>query len=220
MATAIILLMWIVKLTEINFEIELSHFGIVPWKKEGLTGIITAPFLHKDLMHLFNNSLPLFIGLISLKYFYPRSATKIILLIWVLTGFFTWLIASHGIHIGASGIVYGCLSFLFFGSLFSGNNNFFAFSLVLIFLYGAMIWGIVPLRQEALISWESHLSGAVAGFINAILFRKSGPPKTVYDWELDEENLDELSDEEIDELIDRKIKRKKRLFFLRFRKNN
>lgn len=216
LAGVVVALMWIVKLAEVNFDYDFSSFGIRPGKSSGLKGIFLSVFLHKDFLHLFNNSLPLFVAIVSLKYFYTRNSLKILILLWLLSGFITWLIGSEGIHIGASGWVYACLSFLFFGSLFSRNNNFLAFSLVLVFLYGAMIWGIIPLRQEAFISWESHLGGAVVGFILAVIFRNSGPKPIVYDWENEEDNIDEMTDDEIDQFIDLKIKQQRRRGLLKF----
>jgi len=209
-ASAVCLIMLIVKLIEVNFDYNFSSAGIIPWKYEGLWGLIFSPFLHKDFLHLFNNIIPLFVSLLAIYYFYYEVFTLLFIIIWLLSGLATWLTATHGIHIGASGIVYGYLSFLFFVSVFSRNKNMLGIALVLIFLYGTMIWGIIPLRQEAFISWESHLGGTIIGFFIAILFRNKGLKEDKFEWEDEDENIDEMSDEEINELIDSKLKEENR----------
>lgn len=173
-ALAFILLIWIVKLAEIAFHLDIGRMGVFPRRAEGLTGIVTAPFIHKDFEHLFNNSVPLFIGIIGVFYFFRDVAYRIIFGIYLLSYFITWLIGRNDFpgnyHIGASGLVYGYLSFLFFGGAFAKNKNLLALSLMLIFFYGSMIWGILPSKGE--ISWEGHYGGAASGLLFAWLFRK------------------------------------------------
>jgi len=209
-AVSICLLMVIVKLIEVNFDLSFAGAGIIPRKASGLWGILFSPFLHKDFLHLFNNVIPLLVAITAIYYFYIEIFILIFSLIWFFSGFLSWLMAGYGIHIGASGIVYGFLSFLFFVSVFSRNKNMLGIALLLIFLYGTMIWGIVPLRFDAFISWESHLGGTVTGFILAIIFRNEGVKEEPFEWENEEDEIEDLTDEEIDELIDSKLKEKNR----------
>lgn len=167
-------------------------------------GIITAPLVHKDLMHLFNNSVPLLVAIFAIAYFYHKAYLRILLFSYILTHILIWLLArGDSYHIGASGLVYTYLSFLFFGSAFSSNKSMLALSLIIIFLYGAMVWGILPVETN--ISWESHLMGAIIGLLFAFIYRKQIPPEKKFDWEEEEDNIDDMTDEEIDELIDQKL---------------
>jgi len=219
LALIIVLILLIIKLLELNFHVDFSALGIVPHKATGIWGIVTAPFIHKDLLHLFNNIIPLFVAIIAINFFYARYSALILLIIYLSSGVLTWFIGNPGIHIGASGVVYGYLSFLFFASTFSKNKNMLGLTLLIIFLYGSLIWGIIPLRQEALISWETHLGGTISGFIMAILFRNQGLPEEKFEWEDEEENIDELTDDEINKLIEDKIRQKRNEKWMPWKRN-
>jgi membrane associated rhomboid family serine protease len=143
--------------------------GILPRQISGLPGILTAPYIHGDLIHLFNNTAPVFISIAGIIYFFPKAALRILIFIYLSTNILVWGFARDSYHIGASGLVYGYISFLFFGSAFAKNKNMLVLSLIIMFIYGALFWGILP--QKGNISWESHLFGAVAGFVFALLFR-------------------------------------------------
>jgi membrane associated rhomboid family serine protease len=189
-------LLWLVKIIETAFDLTfLYEYGILPRDYKGLTGIITAPFIHSGYMHLFNNSVPLFIAIAGIIYFYPRAAIRVLLFTYLLTNILVWLFAHPGYHIGASGLVYAYISFLFFGSAFSHNKNMLVISLLILFIYGAMFWGIFP--QKGQISWESHLFGSVSGFLFAFIFRnyaEAKPEPEMDDDEDDEMNNDALSE--------------------------
>jgi membrane associated rhomboid family serine protease len=191
----IVLVMWIVKLVEITFSIDLAQYGLVPLNARGLLGIITSPFLHEGLSHLFGNSVPIFVLGGLLFYFYPELAWRVLLLIYLITGIWVWVFArGTGIHIGASGIVNGLAAFLFLSGILRRETKLMAITLLTTFLYGSIIWGIFPqffpLKN---ISWESHLMGLMAGAMLAIYYRKTGPQRIQYDWETedDDEDMDE-----------------------------
>ena len=210
LALSFILILWIVKLIEINFDISFVKYSMYPRKLSGLKGIVTTPLIHENLMHLFNNSVPLFVSIIGIMYFFRKHAFQIFALIYLVTHFIIWLTAPQSFIIGASGLVYAYLSFLFFVSAFSNNKNMLALSLILIFAYGTMIWGIIPVNTN--ISWESHLIGAITGFVFAIIYKNKGPKEEKFDWEDEEEfdeekNIDQMDDDEINELIYRNIKK-------------
>jgi membrane associated rhomboid family serine protease len=97
-------------------------------------------------------------------------------MVWLFTGFWVWLIARPEPHIGASGLIYGFVCFLFFSGLFRKNRNLLAISMLVTFLYGSLAWGILPINPT--ISWESHLMGSLSGIFAAIYFRKEGPQST------------------------------------------
>lgn len=196
--------LWIVKLIEVNFDISFASYGVYPRKAKGLIGILTAPLIHQNFKHLWGNSAPLFVAVTAIVYLYRPVAFRIIFISWISSHFLVWIMARDSYHIGASGLVYALLSFLFFATAFSKNKNLLAISLAIIFIYGAMIWGIIPVETH--ISWESHLMGAIVGFALAMIYKNKGPKPEVYDWENEEENIDELSDDEINELIDEKMR--------------
>ncbi|HAB51372.1 MAG: rhombosortase [Ignavibacteria bacterium RIFOXYB2_FULL_35_12] len=181
---AFVILLWLVKIAEITFGINLAYLGIFPRKISGLIGIITAPFIHADFNHLISNSIPLLLLGLGISYSYPTSSRKLFLAVYVLHGLLVWIIARQAYHIGASGLVYGFVSFLFFSGIIRRDNRSIALALIVTFLYGGLTWGILPIKAET--SWESHLFGSIIGIMFAFIFRKADPaPK--YDWEDEEE---------------------------------
>jgi len=181
-----VFLMWLVKIIEVLFDLDLSRFGIYPFSLEGLPGIIFSPFIHANFGHLFNNSLPLFFLGTALFYFYSEIAVKVSLWTYLLTGILVWLAGRSAWHIGASGLIYGLASFLFFSGIIRKYFRLVALSLLIVFLYGSMVWGIFPNIYKE-VSWESHMLGFISGIILAVAYRKEGPQAPVYEW-LDEEN--------------------------------
>ena len=176
-----VLFLWIVYWFETTFNYNFAKYGLYPKSFKGLRGIIISPFLHSDLRHLFNNSVPLFVLLLSLFYFYKKIAYKILVLGTLSLGLLTWFIGRESFHIGASGIVYLLFSFIFFSGIFSKYYRLIAVSLMVIFLYGSMIWYIFPIKES--ISWEGHLSGFITGLLFAFIYRKTVPKPPQYDWQ-------------------------------------
>jgi membrane associated rhomboid family serine protease len=181
-----VFVMWLVKITELLFNLDLTNFGIYPLSFKGLPGIIFSPFIHADFGHLFNNSLPLFFLGTALFYFYSEVAVKVSLWTYLLTGILVWLAGRDAWHIGASGLIYGLASFLFFSGIIRKYFRMVALSLLIVFLYGSMVWGIFPNIYRN-VSWESHMLGFISGIILAVVYRKEGPQAPVYDW-MDEED--------------------------------
>lgn len=197
-----ILLMWLVKITEVLIEIDLSDLGIYPLTVRGLPGIIFSPLIHGDFNHLFNNSLPLFFLSTALFYFYSEVAVKVSIWTYFLTGLMVWLAGRDAWHIGASGLVYGLASFLFFSGIIRKHFRLIALSLLIVFLYGSMVWGLFPGVYKN-VSWESHMLGFFSGVILALWYRKEGPQQPLYEWMDDEEEEEELKtgeDERIKEM--------------------
>jgi membrane associated rhomboid family serine protease len=167
-----ILAIWLIYWIEIKFGYNFNKYGLYPRDIKGLRGIIFSPFIHSDTSHLFNNSVPLFVLMASLFYFYKDVAYKVLFYGIVISGFLGWIIGRESYHIGASGVIYLLFSFVFFSGVFKKHYRLTAMSLVVIFLYGSMIWLILPTEDR--ISWEGHLSGFLVGLFYAFFYRNKG----------------------------------------------
>jgi membrane associated rhomboid family serine protease len=178
--TAFVLLMWLIKLAETIFHFNLIKLGIFPRQFWGLPGILFTPLIHAGFSHLISNSLPLIFLATGIIYYYKTSGIKIILLIYFLTGILIWLFARPAYHIGASGLIYGFAAFLFFGGIIRRDAGSIALSLIVTFLYGGMIWGVLPLDEH--VSWEAHLFGGIVGIILSFVYKNNDRIKK-YDWE-------------------------------------
>lgn len=189
-----IFLLWLVKIIELLFELDLTHLGIYPYTLKGLPGIILSPFIHSDFEHLFNNSLSLLMLSVALFYFYSEVAVRVFAWTYLLTGILVWAGGRDAWHIGASGLVYGLASFLFFSGIIRRYFRLIALSLLIVFLYGEMVWGLFPGIYKN-ISWESHMLGFISGILLAVVYRKEGPQQPVHEW-MDEE----LAEEEVEEI--------------------
>ncbi len=190
----LMVLMWIVRLIEYGFGIDLSQFGIHPLHADGLPGILLAPFIHGGFKHLLANTFPFLILSVALFYFYHKIGLKVLIFIWVMSGIWVWFGGRQAYHIGVSGVIYGLAAFLFLSGVLRKNTQLAALSLIVVFLYGGMIWGIFPeFFPKENISWESHLGGLFAGIVIAIYYRKEGPQRKKYSWELEED--DDMEDE-------------------------
>lgn len=185
-----VVLIWLIKASEHIFSVDLHFLGIFPQRASSLTGIFTSPFIHADLKHLFNNTLPLFVLGSALFFFYSQVAFRVLFWLFLLTGAAVWLTGRPSWHIGASGIIYGLASFLFISGIIRRHIPLMGLSLLVAFLYGEMVWGIFPGFRPN-ISWESHMLGAVAGAILALWFRREGPQRPVPFYEHGEEDEEE-----------------------------
>lgn len=148
----------------------LNSFGILPRSLSHLPGILAAPLLHGSPAHLATNLIPLllFIWLSmqwGVKVFLQATAT-----IWLLSGLCVWIFAREAYHVGASGIVYGYFGFLVAAGFSARNFKLLAISIGVAFLYGGMLFGIFP--QRAMVSFEYHLFGLIAGIIGARAWAK------------------------------------------------
>ncbi len=184
---AFILLLWIILIVQQTFNLDFPYeFGLYPRRLSGLIGIITSPLIHAGYTHLISNTLPVFLLSAGLIYFYPETAYKVIALIYLFTGLLVWLFARSVYHIGASGLIYGFAAFLFFSGIFKRDNRSIGLSLLVTFLYGGMVWGILPGQPG--ISWESHFFGGITGIVCAFIFRKKDKHYK-YDWEAEESDI-------------------------------
>lgn len=179
-----ILLLFAVEWIEVTYGTRFVKYGVLPRTFEGLKGVFLSPFIHGDWKHLTNNALPLFVLTATLGFFYKGIAKEVFLWSWLMSGLWLWAIGRPSFHIGASGLLYALASFLFFSGFIRKHTKLMAISMFVVFLYGGMVWGIFPMKKH--ISWEGHLAGALAGLILAYWFKESGPPKQVYQYEIDE----------------------------------
>lgn len=180
--------MWVVKILEVILNLSFVTYGIYPRNGSGFLGILTSPFVHKDWEHLINNSYPIFIMGCMLYLFYKKIASQIFLWLFFISGFWLWVIGRESFHIGASGLIYALGSFLFISGLIRKNPPLIAISLLITFLYGSMVWGVLPVNKT--ISWEGHIAGSFAGILVAFFYRKKGPERKKYLWEIEEEEED------------------------------
>ena len=188
-----LLIMWSIKFIEIFYNTSYVDFGVLPRSFEGLKGILFSPIIHKDFNHLINNSMPIIVLGSSLIYFYPEIKFKLISWLYFTSGILLWGIGRESFHIGASGFIYALAGFIFFSGLMKKNKRLSALSLVVVFIYGSMFWGLLPTHEN--VSWEGHLSGLITGLIIGF-YRKEGPARKKYQWEIDEE-VEKLNDENI-----------------------
>ncbi|MBI4930465.1 MAG: rhomboid family intramembrane serine protease [Bacteroidetes bacterium] len=179
-------LLWAVKLAEIIFNTDFILFGLYPRAYSGLIGILTCPLVHSSFNHLSSNSIPLLVLGGMTFYFYRPIAFSVFFWVYLMSGIWLWAAGREAYHIGASGLVYGFASFLFFSGIFRKERSLMVLSLLVVFLYGSLVWGIFPIHRE--ISWESHLLGSLAGIITAFYFRKEGPQAKKFEWNEEEED--------------------------------
>ena len=167
-----IVIIWLIYWIEITFGYNFNKYGIFPRDFKGLRGVFLSPLIHSNISHLSNNSVPLFVLLASLFYFYRKIAFKVLFYGVFFSGFLCWLIARNSYHIGASGVIYLLFSFVFFSGIIRKHYRLVALSFIIIFLYGSMIWYVLPIKDG--MSWEGHLSGLLIGLVFAVFYRKKG----------------------------------------------
>ncbi|SFR64353.1 Rhomboid family protein [Maribacter stanieri] len=175
------ILIWVVYWVELVIGVNFNEMGVKPRTLLGLRGVVLSPFIHGSLEHLYNNTIPLGILLSALWYFYRDVAWKVLVYGILLSGLITWLIGRTSYHIGASGFIYVLASFIFFKGIFSSYFRLVALSLIVVFIYGSMLWYIFPVKDG--MSWEGHLAGFLTGLFLAKVIKASIPPTKKYEWE-------------------------------------
>jgi membrane associated rhomboid family serine protease len=185
-----VLLLWLIFLFQATTYYNFFQWGVLPREAMGMPGIITSIFIHGDIGHIVSNTLPLVILGMMLFYFYRKIAKAAFIWIWLISGLWLWIGGRNNInhptyHIGASTLIYGLATFLFFSGVFRKHLQLMVVSALVLFLYGGIMWGIFPIKTE--ISWEGHLFGAIAGVLVAFNYRKEGPQRKVYQWEEEED---------------------------------
>lgn len=183
-----VVLIWLVHLMNWGLDLDPEPFGIRPRQWSGLFGILFAPLAHSSFEHLIANTLPLLVLGTAMVFLYPNASPKVIPLVYLGTGVAVWSFGRDSVHLGASGLVYGLVSYVFVAGLLRRDRRAIAASLIVAFMYGSLIAGVIP--GELRISWETHLAAALIGTVLAIVLRRLDvPPRKRYAWE-DEELLD------------------------------
>lgn len=162
-------ILFVVHLINHFTDTDLTPWGIFPRETDGLLGIFTAPLVHGSWEHLFSNSAPFFVTTTIIHFFYKRVAWASFGFIYLLTGAAVWMFGRSVYHIGASGVVYGLVSFIFWSGIFRRNIKSIVLALIVTILYSGYLGGIVPFQEG--ISWESHLLGGIVGILIAFLFK-------------------------------------------------
>lgn len=192
LSLAFVILLWVIFGMDRLFGLELSRLGLRPREWTGLIGLITTPLLHGNLQHLVSNSMPLFVGGVAILFLYPNSSLRVLPWLYAGAAALAWLFGRPSIHIGASGLVYGILTYVFVAGILRRDMRSVGVSLMVWFFYGSMVWGVFPLAPR--MSWELHASGMALGLILAVLYRDwDRVPLKRYEWE-DEEDEPYLSD--------------------------
>ena len=178
-----VLFLWIVYWVQIRFDFDFYQNGIYPRDFAGLQGVLFSPFIHENLSHLYNNSIPLLVLLAALQFFYPKQSFSVIVFGILFSGLITWIIGRENFHIGASGLIYVLVSFIFFKGIQTRYYRLVALSFAVTLLYGGMIWYVFP-DVDKTISWEGHLAGFITGFAMSLFYKTPEYVKPiVYDWQ-------------------------------------
>lgn len=188
-AILVLIIMWLAYWSDYLFVFDFHKLGVLPKTSNGLKGVFFMPWIHShdDIRHILNNSVPTFLLLTLLFYSYREIALRVFLLSWFVTGILLWVFAQNNgaYHIGMSGVIYALAAFLFTSGVLRKFLPLQALSLFIVFIYGSMIWGIFPSEQH--ISWEGHLSGMLVGVFLAFYYRKLGPQRPKYQYEIEKE---------------------------------
>ncbi len=186
LATAFVAVLWWIRLFEHVFG-DFSALALRPREAFGAIGILTAPLLHASFAHLLSNSLPLLILITLSLAVVPRAAQRAFVLIWLGSGVGVWWLARDSAHLGASGLAHGLMFFVFAIGLLRRERAAIAAALIAFFLYGGMVLTVLP--GDPQVSWETHLGGALAGVLAALLWyrRDPAPARKRYSWEDEEE---------------------------------
>ncbi len=163
---------WLVFLIDLLIPFNLNSWGILPREISGLRGIICSPFLHVNLQHIISNTVPILIFGMLVIWYYRKNAFKVFAFSILISGSLVWVFARKSLHIGASSLIYALFTFLIFAGIYQRKIGGIIISIIVGVMYSGLIWGVLP--TQTYISWEGHLSGAIAGFIlSRILYKKA-----------------------------------------------
>jgi len=172
----LLLALWGLEVVDQSSGNSLDPYGIRPRTDEGLVSIFWAPWLHGGWAHLVSNSVPFFVlGLLVLLEGWRAWAWATLVTV-VVSGGLVWLVSPPAsLTLGASGVVFGWLTYLLVRGLWSGSPAQIAIGVVVLFVYGGVLWGVLP--GAAGVSWQGHLGGAVGGLLAARLLHAGRPPR-------------------------------------------
>lgn len=157
--------MWIAEIVDTVLSGRLDRHGIRPRHFDGLWGIVFAPFLHGGFGHLIANSVPFLLLGSAIAVGSMQRFLLVTVIVGVIGGLGTWLAgSSNSVHIGASGLVFGYLTYLVARGVFARNVWYLLGGVVVFMVYGSVLWGLLPRPG---ISWQGHLFGALGGVVAA-----------------------------------------------------
>ena len=189
-AVGFVVLLWVIHGINSALDLDPRLSGIRPRQWAGLPGIVFAPLVHADFEHLLSNSLPLLVLVTTMVYLYPNSAIRTLPAVWLLPNIAVWLFGRDSAHFGASGLVYGLATYVLVAGVLRRDRRAIAASLVVWFLYGSLVWGMLPVPSG--VSWETHLAAALVGAVLAVAMRRLDvPPRKRYTWESEAQDDDE-----------------------------
>ncbi len=182
LALGFVAVLWLIHLMNWGLALDPRPFGLRPREWLGLIGIVTAPLVHGDFAHLVANSVPLAIVGATMLFLYPHSTLRVLPAVYLGSGLLVWIFGRDSVHLGASGLVYGLVGYVFVAGLLRRDRRAIAASLLVAFLYGSLAWGVLPIQPG--VSWETHLAAGVIGMLLALALRKLDvPPRKRYAWE-------------------------------------
>lgn len=169
-ALSVALLISVIEVINLFTNRSLNQFGLIPRDIGGLTGLITAPFLHGSLWHYLSNIIPFTLFSILMMQHGTSRYIKVSFACTVVSGLLVWVFARQAIHVGASGLIYGYFGYLVLAGFLSGRVKLILISLFVGISYGTLVFGVLPIGRY--ISWESHLFGLLTGLACAYFFNK------------------------------------------------
>jgi membrane associated rhomboid family serine protease len=188
LSVAFVALLWAIQIMDWVLDLGPEDFGVRPRQLSGLIGIVFAPLVHGGFVHLLGNTLPLLVAGTAMLYLYPRSTPTVFPAIYLGPGIAVWLLAAGSSHLGASGLVYGLVSYIFVAGLIRRDRRAIGASMLVAFMYGTLVWGVLPIENG--VSWETHLAAGAIGVVLAIGLRhRDIPPRTRYSWEGEHEEV-------------------------------
>ena len=196
--SVLVFIFWVVEIIEQITGLSFVRFGVYPLHLKGLPGILFSPFIHSGFKHLISNSVPFFILMFALIYFYRRISYRIFFQLFFLSGICVWFSGREAWHIGASGVVYAMAAFHFVSGIIRNDVRLLTLSVTVVFLYGGLVWGMFPINPD--VSWEGHLWGAISGVVLALKYRKYIIRRDKFDWEEEEDEEGGGKDEEEDKV--------------------
>jgi membrane associated rhomboid family serine protease len=172
----IVAVLWLIEIfDQLFFFVRLDAYGIRPRTWHGLGQILVAPWLHLGFAHLAANTVPLVVlgWLVMLRRM--RDFLVVVLVSALVSGLGIWLFGgAHTIHLGASGVIFGLLGALLARAYFERSWAALALAVVAVFLYGGMLWGVLPGTPG--VSWLGHLFGFAGGILAARLLADTDIP--------------------------------------------
>lgn len=154
---------WLVSLWGLIDPQVVGLLALEPRSLNGLWGVAGMAFVHASLAHLAVNTLPLagLAGIIALRNGAQLALATIA--ISLIGGLLLWCFGRSGMHVGASGLVFGYLGFVLARGISERRLSSFLLAILAGVLYGGLLRGLLPSAME--ISFEAHIAGFVAGCI-------------------------------------------------------